>query len=724
LSPTLTSAGTMAGMILGTAAYMSPEQARGKPVDRRVDIWAFGCVLYEMLCRKPAHSGETVSDTLASVILREPNWELLPTSTPQVVRRVIERCLRKDPRARLRDAGDARVLIEEVIAGEADEIVGPGQVASGAGSGAGRWVWLLGAVALIGGIGLGYLLHTPPPEAPEPRTHFRITEPTGIASGPLSISPPGTHVVYPVADDTGRTHLWVRSLDSATPRQLSDMSGATQPFWSPDGQQVGFWAEGKLWRIGLEGGSLQPIGGMTEFYGATWSDDDVILAGQAGPILRFDTTGVGDATPVTEKAEYESGHMWPDFLPDGKRFVYLADSGEMAKHRIVLGSLDGEVSVTLASAEIARSNLRVDPEGRLLWVRGHQLISQTLDFDAQALTGTPQLLADHVLPVGSHHAMAFSVADTDLIGYQQGSGTSELVWLDRAGRRLETVGERGSYANPTLSPDGKLLAVEIQSQERNDERPIWIYDLDRGARTLLTRRETLNDSSTWTPDGRNVIFDSPRGEDKKWRIYSKPASGSGEVVELLADEEFRDLIVHDLSDDGRWLMFSLLTEDRGWDVYIADLEQEQPSSVEWLSSKVGDDYARFSPDGAWIAYSNPESGEHEVYLRPRDLERRTERHQISVQGGHEPKWRRDGRELFYRDERGKFFAVPVDLDADPIAIGIPQELFQIKTPVVEFERDTYDVAPDGERFLVNATTGADEGAIHLISGWRPVGRSE
>jgi len=502
------------------------------------------------------------------------------------------------------------------------------------------------------------------------------------------------------------------------------MPGASQPFWSPDGQQVGFWAEGKLWRVGVEGGSLQPIGVVTVPYGATWNRDDVILAGQAGPILRFDTTGVGDATEVTEKADFESGHMWPDFLPDGERFVYLADSGQTDKHRIALGSLDGKVAVTLASGEIARSNLRVDPTGWLVWVRGHQLISQSLDFDAQVLTGTPQLIADRVLPVGPHHAMAFALAHTNLIGYQQGSGTSELVWVDRAGRRQGTVGERSSFANPTLSPDGNMLAVEIQSQERNDERPIWIYDLERGARTLLTRRETVNDSATWTADGRDVIFDSSRGEDKKWRVYSKPASGSGEAMELMAGLEFEDLIVQDLSDDGRWLMFSVETEGRGWDVYLADLEQEQPRPVEWLSSNVDDDYARFSPDGAWIAYSNSESGEHEVYLRPRDLERRTERYQISVQGGHEPKWRRDGRELFFRDERGDFFVVPVDLHSDPIEIGIPEELFHIKTPVVEFERDTYDVAPDGQRFLINATTGADEGAIHLVSGWRPEGRAK
>ena len=720
LSPTLTSAGTMAGMILGTAAYMSPEQARGKPVDRRVDIWAFGCVLYEMLARKPAHSGETISDTLASVILREPDWDLLPASTPRVLRRLVERCLRKDPRSRLRDAGDARVLIEELIAGEADEVVVPGETGGHASSAVRPWAWLLAAVALAAGIGLGFLLRTPPSEKPERKLHFRVTEPEGIAPGPLAFSPDGRHVVFPVANETGSTDLWIRPLDSDQSRQLTDMTGAQQPFWSPDGDEVGFYAEGRLWRVGLEGGSLQPIGSVSEFYGATWNEDDVILAGQSGPLLRFDTTGVSDATPITEKAEFESGHMWPDFLPDGEHFVYLADSGDLESHRIVLGSLDGKVSATLASGGIARSNLRVDPTGWLLWVRGNQLISQRLDVEAQMLTGTPRLLADRVLPVGGHHAMAFTLADTNLIAFQQGSGYSKLIWVDRNGRQLGTAGERDSYANPTLSPDGRLLAVEIQAQEKGDERPIWIYDLERGTRTLLTQRETLNDSTTWTPDGKNVLFDSPRGEDKKWRIYSKPASGSGEAVEVLGDWGVNDLIVQQLSGDGRWLLFSVLSEDRGWDLQIVDLESKERIPEVWLSSEGPDDYARFSPDGSWIAYSNTESGVHEVYLRPRETARQTERYQISVQGGHEPKWQRDGRELFYRDERGKFFVVAIDLDADPIEIGIPEEMFQIRTPLVEFERDTYDVSPDGRRFLINATIGGDDGVVHVITGWRPL----
>jgi len=259
----------------------------------------------------------------------------------------------------------------------------------------------------------------------------------------------------------------------------------------------------------------------------------------------------------------------------------------------------------------------------------------------------------------------------------------------------------------------------MQSLETSDERPIWVYDLERGTHTLLTQRDTFNDSATWTPDGKNVIFDSPRGEDNKWKIYSKPASGSGKAVALFGDWGVNDLIVQDLSDDGRWLLFSDLSEERGWDLYIADLESEERIPEVWLSSAGADDYARFSPDGAWIAYSNAESGEHEVYLRPRDTARQTERYQISVQGGHEPKWQRDGRELFYRDERGKFFVVAIDLDADPIEIGIPEGMFLVRTPVVQFERDTYDVSPDGRRFLINATTGDDDGVIHVISGWRP-----
>jgi Tol biopolymer transport system component len=718
LSPTMTSAGTMAGVILGTAAYMSPEQARGKPVDRRVDIWAFGCVLYELLTGRAVHRGDTVSDTLAAVILREPDWDVLPASTPRSVRRVLERCLRKDPRSRLRDAGDARMLLEEVVAGEAEAA----PVAPGAARPTGRsWIWPVAAVALVAGIGLGWVLRRPPAQAPVQRMHFRIAEPEGITAGPLALSPDGSYIVFSVVDDDGASYLWIRPLGSTQSRRLTDMSAATRPFWSADSSQIGFYSQGKLWRIGLEGGSPQPIGSVNEFYGATWNANGVILAGQAGPLLRFDTHGVGDAVPVTEKAEYESGHMWPDFLPDGEHFVYLADSNALDKHRIVLGSLDGAVAVTLASGSIARSELQVDPEGWLLWVRGQQLIAQRLDLDARALSGTPQLIADRVVPVGGHHAMAFTAADVPLVAYQQGSGYSELAWYDRNGVRQQTIGDRDDYANPTLSPDGRLLAVETQSQEKADERPIWIYDLERGTRTLLTERDTKNDSVAWAPDGRSVLFNSPRGEDQQWRIYRKPASGAGEAQELIPGWSANDLIVQELSGDGRWLLVSEEPEQgtRGWDLRIVDLAASDPQPVEWLGSAGEDDYARFSPDGDWVAYDNSESGQSEVYLRPREQARATERYQISVQGGHEPKWRRDGRELFYRDERGKLFVVAIDLDAEPVEIGIPQELFQIRTPVVQFERDTYDVTADGLRFVVNVTSGGDDGVVQVLSGWRP-----
>ena len=633
-SPTLTAVhGTQLGVILGTAAYMSPEQARGGAVDKRADVWAFGVVLFEMLTGRSLFAGETVSDTLAGVLKSEVDYGSLPPSAPAELRRLLRRCLERNPKRRLHDVADARIALDEVLAGDIDAAApapaarlrsGAARAAVlGAGLAAGALLgalvaWQLGrrAGADVAGVS-GYAL--------------RIAEPGGIRASTVALSPDGRQLVYVARGEDDVERLWVRSLDALDPRPLPGTDGARFPFFSPDGREVAFEAGEELRRIDLDGGAARPLartGGR--MLGGAWGPDGTILLGnRRGVLLRIPASGGVEPVPAVERSELEGPqavHAWPGFLPDGRRFVYLVDgpgSADNKLHRFHVGSLDGgPVRQILTDA---RSAPLVDRRGFLLYVRNAQLIAQRFDLERGELAGEPELVADRVLPHWDYHELPVGVSGEGALAFQTGNSDRRLDWVDPSGALLGTAAEGEPLRNPRLSPDGRFVAVEIQHGD--EDRAIWVIDLARGARIMLSERGKLSDSAAWSPDSRWIYYDTfdPDG----WRVVRRPREGSP-AAEVLAGP-YTDLVVYDLSPDGRWLLFTVAAKT-GWDFFRLAVRHPGAKPELWLDSTGTLEGARFSPDSRWVAYVSDESGRKEVYLRPME-DGDSRRLQVSSRGG-------------------------------------------------------------------------------------------
>jgi len=613
-SPTLTLGATVQGVILGTAAYMSPEQAKGLPVDKRADVWAFGVVLYEMLIGGTLFAGDTVGDTLAAVIRKDIDLETLPEGTPPALRRLLRRCLERNPKNRLHSIADARILIDEVLSGpaeaEAPEVPPPGLSR--------RLVLTalaatLAIGALVGGLAVRRLGGSASAgEGSGPPFAFRVTEPAGIRQGALALSPDGHRLVYPARGEDGNERLWVRDLGSFEPRALPGSEGGQYPFFSPDGRDVAFEAGSELRRVPVDGGAARTLvnTGGTMLGGAWGVDGTILLGNRRGVLQRVSASGGGQLVPAVERPEVEGPnaiHAWPSFLPDGRRFVYLADGAGGADgttHRFQVGSLDGgPVRTILADL---RSGLAVDPRGFLLVVRNGQLIARQLDARSGELVGEPELVMDRVFPGAEYHFLPVAVSSQGTLAFQIGSSNQRLDWVDSSGRVLGTLAQGEPLRNPRLSPDGRFVAFEIQYT--GEDRAIWVLDIERGVRTLLSERGRLSDSSAWSPDSRWVYFDSE--ESDAWHLLRQPREGAPDPEPVL-EEPVTDLVVQDVSPDGQWILFTM-PGATSWDLHLAPTGDSGAASSVWLDSRGHIEHGRFSPDGRWIAYSTDESGRSEV----------------------------------------------------------------------------------------------------------------
>jgi Tol biopolymer transport system component len=721
-SPTLARTGTLAGVILGTAGYMSPEQASGKAVDKRADIWSFGVVLFEMLTGPRLFTGETASEILASVIKEEPSWDALPDGCPPAVTRLLRRCLRKRPRERLQDIGDARLELEEVLAGTGEdaEAEPDGGVASAVELrrlARHRWAWA--AVALVSAALTALVAFLHFTEVPEPRlaAHFVLDTPDALSFGNIdstAVSPDGRHVAFAGVSPRGLRRLWIRSLDSPEARPLSGTEDAVALFWSPDGRSIAFSAGGDLKKLALAGGTVQRICSLPHpsFAGGTWNGEGTIVfaAGAQSASLFSVAAAGGEAKPLTahDESRAETGHWLPWFLPDGRHFLFDVGSTQEESAGVHVASIDAPAQ----RRRLLPGGTRVVyASGQLLFVRGGVLFAQPFDPGSLEVSSEPVPVADNVSYwSGWRDWGRFSASPGQVLSYRGGGGTSDaqLVWLDRNGERLGTVGEPGNYHQIALSPDERRVAVEIPDAEGQFD--LWVMDVSRGVASRLTSDPANERDPVWSPDGQELAYGSfGVGDHGLFRkdLSGEPASlipgGSG------AKGETRP-IPDSWSSDGKTLIYKTLGGTTVWALPLeGGGEAEVVLNLEFIL-----DEPQVSPDGRWLAYVSQESGAWEVYVQP--FRRRGERVRISGDGGGQPKWRSDGQELFYAASDGRLMAVDVREGTAGPEVGLPTALFEIGN--TDPTADTYGVSADGQRFLVRVPVQGDvEEKIHVVTNW-------
>jgi Tol biopolymer transport system component len=710
-SPTVTSPAMMTGVsvILGTAAYMAPEQAKGRPADKRADVWAFGCALYEMLTGRAPFAGEDVTDTLANVLQRELDWTSLPTDVPPALRALLKRCLEKDRRRRISDIAAALFAIDEAAnLGAASAptvtVVPPSLL---------RRVAVPFAPLVLGAALAATIVYfrPAPPEAPEMRLQI-VTPPPGGAAAVVSfaISPDGQSIVFRAATEQ-TTHLWLRTLDSEMARPLAGTENATNPFWSPDGRSVGFFADQKLKRLDVAGGSVQTLADAPSVFGATWSTEGVILFSGANtaPLYRVPATGGQRPVEATKiDAPGQAAHRFPHFLPDGRHFLFFV-TGTRDVQGAFVGSLDSMEATRVVDADTAA--IFVPPDW-VLFSREEALYAQRVDLDALTPVGEPLLVADRVARnPGTFASVALSAAASGLFAYRApAENARELVWLQRQGRQTGTLGAISGLVlvgSLRLSPDGRTVAVERRVDGNAD---VWLIEAARGVLRRFTFDPANEGAPIWSPDGSRIVFQSGRRGGGLNDLYQKSLSGGPEQL-LLESPENKN--VSDWSPDGRFILFLSQNPKTARDIWALPLEGDRKPFVV-VQTGFEENFPRFSPDGRWIVYQSNETGRNEVFVQP--LPGPGRNWQISTNGGTQPQWRGDGREIFYLAPDNRLMAVPVTLDAKGTTVdaGNPAGLFPLRPGA------GYAVTPDGQRFLVN--TPVDEATaspITVVLNWKP-----
>jgi serine/threonine protein kinase/dipeptidyl aminopeptidase/acylaminoacyl peptidase len=704
VSPTFTRP-TELGIIMGTAAYMAPEQARGKLVDRRADIWAFGVVLYEMLTGRRAFTGEEITDVLAKVIERDPDWSALPPATPASIRRLLRRCLQKDPAARLQHIGDARLELEEP-ADEPPSFAPPASFPTRE-----RALWgTLAAILALAAIALG--LRAWRPVAPAPGLRVDIVTPPPLDSS-LAISPDGRKVAF-VAADINRWLLWVRDLESGALRALPGTEGGRLPFWSSDSASLGFFTEAQMKRVDIAGGSPQVLAATMTPGGGTWSGDTIVFASNSsvGPLFRIAASG-GDPVPITQPSDPEIGHRHPEFLPDGRHFLYAANTvSGVTRHYV--GDLGGSPPRHLFDAD---GSPVYSGSGHVLFVRNGTLFAQAFDAPSATLRGTPVSIADKITVLGTSARSAVSASATGAIIYRTGLdvGRRQLVWLDRSGKELERLlsGDLSTIANPWLSPDGRRAVVQATTNGNPD---VYILDLGRGTFNRFTSHPAPDALPVWSPDGQRIVFNSLRRGVSD--LYVRAADGGGEEQLLLVSTVHKR--ASDWSRDGRMLLFKTVDPIIGAsDIWAMPVDDPQKAFAV-VATRADERDAQFSPDGKWIAYQSDETGRPEIYVQrfpgPGGKER------VSTGGGTQVRWRPDGKEIFYVDAENTLMAASIHLppgDGGAVDVGKPLALFasRLVQAGLAVARQQYAVSPDGQRFLANTIEQPTTAAITLLLNW-------
>jgi len=725
-SPTMTSAGTIAGVILGTASYMSPEQARGKTVDKRCDVWAFGCLLFELLTARKVYEGETVTDTISQVLQIEPNWDALPRDLPREIRRLLGRCLQKDPAKRLRDIGDAQIEIGEALEArtEATRPVTVEAVREPSRR-RGAPLWVVGAVAgVLVGLLAGFALWRTeaPATAIERPLHLSVTLPeqAPLAGGgflpPLAFSPDGEMLVYAGVDTTdGVRRLFVRRLDRNEATPLPGTEGAEGPFFSPDGEWVGFHAEWKLKKVAVSGGALpQTICPAADFRGAAWGPDGTIVftPGQIHPLFRVPDTG-GEPEVLTEfdleKGEW--GHRFPQFLPDGDTVIFTAHSDNF---NLDTGSVH---AVSLSNGKRrhvleASADVRVSPTGHLVYVQASTMVAVPFDAGRLEVLGPAFPVIEGVAVQVNTGAAQFAISNSGRLAYVPGEPMGDdvrLVLADREGQRTELVGTNTLHRHPRFSPDGKRFIVVAIGKNRGG---VWAAELSSMDLQRLTSESNV---SVWSQDGSRIF--SFNSMEQGNNIFWKTVDGGREEI-LLTDEPDFLQVVTDIGADGT-LAYDRRSNTEGIDSWIVSTSGDV-SPEPFLEGPDNDTGVRFSPDQKYAVFVSDRSKRFEVYVTTYPDKERT--WQISSDGGSQPVWSADGSELFFRSGE-KMMAASIDLDPT-FRAGTPRVLFQGSYEGLLGEPGfaNFDASPDGQRFLMiySPELDARREVAHVVLGWSAV----
>ena len=667
-SPTLTRHGTQLGVILGTAAYMSPEQAKGKKVDRRTDVWAFGALLYEMLAGKRAFGGEDVSDTLAAVLRAEPDFEALPANTPSGLRRMLELCLTKDVKQRFQAIGDVRLALEGAFETRAE--VEP------EGAGAGH-LWLVATLAVLAGL-LGALVIQGLLSTDAARTPVRFTLSTPIGTRvtrrAVAISNDGKRVAYATRDG-----IWLRELEQLEAGSVPGTEGGEQPFFSPDGEWLGFFADGQLQKVSVNGGepvSLARFEGRAR--GASWHDDGTVVFAHRPGVARVAGSG-GEPETLVPTERSRSFPANPQLLPGGDAILYqTAPGGMLGAGQLEVRTLPGGDPHVLM--EDTRAG-RFLPTGHLIYFRSGTLFAVRFNPASLTLGGDPVPVVQDVRV--AFYGAQFDVSNSGTLVYLRGDATARrrLVWVDRDGREEPLALELGDYERVHLSPDGTKLAFD-------DRSDIWLYDFSTGTLSRFTFDPAPDTDPVWSPDGQRIFFSSNR--DGPANVYEKPSDGSGSVVRV-TESDLRQW-PQGLTPDGTMLIIDALTSEQGIDILQLDVDASSEPTL-FLGTAATERMPAVSPDGRFMVYESRDPGPRQIYVRT--FPGGEGPWQISLEGGSSPRWSPDGREIFYLND-GTLMAVAIESEPSFHVVGT-RKLFE--GPYLG-RAHNYDVSGDGERFLM------------------------
>jgi serine/threonine-protein kinase len=694
-SPTLLSmAASNAGVILGTAGYMSPEQAKGKPVDKRADIWAFGVVLYEMLTGRMLFSGETVSETMAFVMTKEPDWNALPKDTPPGLRDLLRRCLEKDPKRRLRDIGDAQFFLEQV----GDKA----QVQSAAPST--KRAWTLACVLAIVAMAVSFV-HFRERPAQQPLTSFRVELGPDAVAGQrttAAISPDGRRLAFVAGS---KEQLFTRALDQASPTLLSRTEHANDMFFSPDSQWIGFFADGAMKKIPATGGAVVTLCPAPNARGASWGEDGniiVTLNSVSGTGLSSVPDSGGTPQTLTKPAATgDASHRWPEILPGGKALLFSASpvAGDYDNGNIkVLTVKTGQIKVVASGGYFGRYIPLSDMAGELIYVHQSTLFGVPFNLQRLETTGTAAPLLEDVASDSATGGGQFDFSQNGTFIYLNGKsvGSWPLLWMDSSGKKQPLLETPGTYIGPRLSPDGKRLAFSLGYNQ------IQVYDIERGTTNTLTfTDQSVNDAfPVWTPDGKHLVFRTQSSPSVFSLLWTR-SDGAGTPQSLM--ESKTELRPYSFSPDGTRLAFGHSESRNGFNLWtlpldLADPEHPKAGKPESFFDTMFDEYEpAFSPDGRWIAYRSTSSGLTEVYVKPFP----GPGGKWLIGSGRHPIWSRNGRELFYYGNDNRIMVATYRVNGDSF---VPDRArawsdARIMEPNIVF--GNMDLAPDGKRVVVS-----------------------